>query len=168
MWLIALSLSPHNLHLLFCGVLHILALIWLVLMALFCAAIRRDSVSLLWFPFLSHVHIFSREMSLVYDYYYHYYYNNNNNNDNNNNPLGIVREIEVWTYEQMVYDQPRICHGEWDTQTLLGFWDQNGSPNLSQPTRCCYGQQKWEHLLNCELCCPSGPQSKIERIRKEG
>ena len=27
----------------------------LVLMALFCAAIRRDSVSLLWFPFLSHV-----------------------------------------------------------------------------------------------------------------
>ena len=47
MWLIVSSLSPHSLHLLFCCVLSILALIWLVLMALSCAAIRRDSVSLL-------------------------------------------------------------------------------------------------------------------------
>ena len=44
--LILSSLSPHNLHLLFCCVLSILVLIWLVLMGLFCAAIRRDSVSL--------------------------------------------------------------------------------------------------------------------------
>ena len=42
MWLMVSSLSPHHLHLLFCCVLSILALIWLVLMALFCAAIRRD------------------------------------------------------------------------------------------------------------------------------
>ena len=34
-------------------------------MALFCAAIRKDSVYLLRFPFLSHVHVFSSEMSLV-------------------------------------------------------------------------------------------------------
>ena len=53
MWLMVPSLSPHSLHLLFCCVLSILALIWLVLMALFCAAIRRDSVSLLKFPFLA-------------------------------------------------------------------------------------------------------------------
>ena len=46
MWLIVSSLSPHNLHLLFCWVLSIFALIWLVLMALSCADIRRDSVSL--------------------------------------------------------------------------------------------------------------------------
>ena len=65
MWLIVSSLSPHNLHLLFCCVLSILALIWLVLMALFCAAVRRGSVSLLRFPFLSHVYIFSCKMSLV-------------------------------------------------------------------------------------------------------
>ena len=45
--LIVLSLSPQNLHLLFCCVLSILALIWIFLMALFCAAIRRNSVSLL-------------------------------------------------------------------------------------------------------------------------
>ena len=54
-WLMVSSLSPHSLHLLFCWALSILALIWLVLMALSCAAIRRDSVSLLKFPFLSHV-----------------------------------------------------------------------------------------------------------------
>ena len=47
MWLMISSLSPHSLHLLFCWVLSILALIWLVLTALSCAAIRRDSVSLL-------------------------------------------------------------------------------------------------------------------------
>ena len=49
-WLMVSSLTPHCLHLLFCCVLSILALIWLVLRALFCAAIRRDSVSLLKFP----------------------------------------------------------------------------------------------------------------------
>ena len=62
MWLMVSSLSPHNLHLLFCCILSILALIWLVLIALFCVAIRRDSISLLRFPFLSH-----------YYYYYHYF-----------------------------------------------------------------------------------------------
>ena len=65
MWLIVLSLLPHNLHLLFCCVLSILALIWLVLMALFDASIRKDSVSLLRFPLLSHVHVFSCEMLLI-------------------------------------------------------------------------------------------------------
>ena len=34
-------------------------------MALFCAAIRRDSVSLLMFSFLSHIHVFSSKMKLV-------------------------------------------------------------------------------------------------------
>ena len=65
MWLVVSSLSPHNLHLLFCWVLSILALIWLVLMALFCAAIRRDSVSLLKFPFLSQVPVLSWEMLFI-------------------------------------------------------------------------------------------------------
>ena len=58
MWLIVSSLSAHGLHLLFCCVLSILALIWFVLMALSCAAIRRDSVSLLRFPFLRQVKVF--------------------------------------------------------------------------------------------------------------
>ena len=58
------SLLPQSLDLLFCCVLSILALIWLILMVLFCAAIRRDSVSLLKFPFLSHVQVLSCEMSI--------------------------------------------------------------------------------------------------------
>ena len=58
MWLIVSSLSSHYLHLLFCCVLSILALRWLVLMALFWVAIRRDSVSHLRFPFLSHIQVF--------------------------------------------------------------------------------------------------------------
>ena len=56
MWLAVSFLSPHSLHLLFCWVLSIIALIWLVLTALFCAAIRRDSYS-----------------SSSYYYYYYYY-----------------------------------------------------------------------------------------------
>ena len=65
MWLMGSSLSPHSLHLLFCYVLSILALIWLVLMALFCTAFRRDSISLLRFPFLSHVQVLSYEMLFI-------------------------------------------------------------------------------------------------------
>ena len=65
MWLIVSSVSPHSLHLLFCCVRSILGLIWLVLTALFCAAIRRDSVSLLKFPFLSQVKVLSYEMLFI-------------------------------------------------------------------------------------------------------
>ena len=65
MWLMVSYLSPHSLHLLLCCVLSILTLIWLVLMALFCATIRRDSVSLLKFPFLSHVQVLSCEMLFI-------------------------------------------------------------------------------------------------------
>ena len=49
MWLIVSSLLPHNLHLLFGNVFSILALIWLVLRVLFCAAIRRDPISLYYY-----------------------------------------------------------------------------------------------------------------------
>ena len=58
-------LLPHSLHLLFCCVLSILALILLVLMPLSCAAIRRDSVSLLKFPFFSQVLVFWCEMLFI-------------------------------------------------------------------------------------------------------
>ena len=58
-------LCHHSQHLLFCGVLSIFALIWLVLTALSRAAIRRDSVSLLRFPFLSHVQVLSCEMLVI-------------------------------------------------------------------------------------------------------
>ena len=63
-WLIISSPSPHNLYLLFSCILSILASIRLILMALFCATTRKVSVSLLQFPFLSHVHVYLYEMSL--------------------------------------------------------------------------------------------------------
>ena len=55
MWLSVSSLSPHNLYLLFCCILYILAFILWLIMALFCAAIRSNSVYLLRFLFLSHI-----------------------------------------------------------------------------------------------------------------
>ena len=64
MWLVVSSLSPH-LTLISYFAPSYLFLLWLVLMALFCAAIRRDSVSLLRFPFIRYIHVFLCEMSLV-------------------------------------------------------------------------------------------------------
>ena len=49
--------------------------------------------------------------------------------------VGIVPEFKIWPYQQMVYAEPNICSGECHTQTPLGFWHPNGSPNLSQTTR---------------------------------
>ena len=55
----------HRIALIYFCVLSILALIWLFLMALSCAAIRRDSVFRLRFPFLSQVHVFWSEMLFI-------------------------------------------------------------------------------------------------------
>ena len=52
-------------QMLFCCVSSILALIWMVFMALFRSAIRRDWVSLSKFPFLCHILVFLCEISFV-------------------------------------------------------------------------------------------------------
>ena len=69
----------------------------------------------------------------------------------------------------MVYTQPRICPGEWHTETPMGLWHTNRSPNLGKMTRPYNNQQqqKKENLQNFGLCCPSWPQSKIERKGNE-
>ena len=36
-------------------------------------------------------------------------------------PLGIVKEIEIWTYKQMIYAQARICPRKWEEQACVGF-----------------------------------------------
>ena len=59
LWLTVSSLFPYNLHLLFFCVLSIFALRSFVLMAMICAAIERDSVSLLSFSFRRHFQVFS-------------------------------------------------------------------------------------------------------------
>ena len=61
-------------------------------------------------------------------------------------PLGIVQEIEIWPYEQVVYARPRIRLGEWDAENPLGFWDTSRSPDLSQMTRPSDNQLKKENL----------------------
>ena len=72
----ALLYDVIKLHLLFCCVLSIFVLTWFVLMALFWAAIRRDSVSLIRFSFRSHDHVFLCVLSpvccLKYPYRYIY------------------------------------------------------------------------------------------------
>ena len=67
----------------------------------------------------------------------------------------------------MVYAQPNIYPREWDAQTLTGFWDLDGSPNVDQTTTPYNNQQGKENLPNCGLCCLRWPQSKSERKRKE-
>ena len=52
----------------------------------------------------------------------------------------------------MVYVQPRVCPGEWNAQTPLGFWDTNRSPNLGQTTRPSNNQHQEKNLPNCWVC----------------
>ena len=42
----------------------------------------------------------------------------------------------------MVYAQPRICLRKWHSQTPMGLWFTNGSPNLYPKTRSYNNQQK--------------------------
>ena len=42
----------------------------------------------------------------------------------------------------MVYTQSRIHLWKRNSQTSLGFWDTNGSPNLDQTTRLSYSKKK--------------------------
>ena len=63
MWMMVSSQSQHNPHLLFCCLIYFR--FDMVGLYNVCAAIRRNSVSLLRFPFLSHVHVFPCEIALV-------------------------------------------------------------------------------------------------------
>ena len=65
MWLMVSFLSPHNLRFLFCSVLSIFALIWLVHIALFYVALQERFIFSLKFSFLCHVHVFSCETPLI-------------------------------------------------------------------------------------------------------
>ena len=91
----------------------------------------------------------------------------------NADPQGIVQEIEIWLYEQMVYAQPSICPGEYDAQIPMGFWDKNGSSNPRQTTRPNQqkskqkkAKNKTEHLPNCGLYSPGWRRSIIEIKQK--
>ena len=63
MWLLVSSQSPYNLHLLFSCVLSILALVWLVLVVFFFSCYLERS--LIKFPFLRHLQVFSCEKLFI-------------------------------------------------------------------------------------------------------
>ena len=79
--------------------------------------------------------------------------------------LGIMQEVSVWSYEQMVYAQPRTHHRKWDAINCLGFWDKNGSSNLGQTTRPNDSQEKKENLPNDGLCRSGLHQGKAEKSK---
>ena len=39
-------------------------------------------------------------------------------------PRGILHEIKIWLFYQMVYAQTKICNGEWDAQNSLWIWNK--------------------------------------------
>ena len=76
--------------------------------------------------------------------------------------MGIVQEIEIRPHEQVIYAQPRICPGEWDAQSSVGFWDTNGTPNLYHMTRLCDSQQKKWPCQIVEFALPADHRIKIK------
>ena len=52
----------------------------------------------------------------------------------------------------MVYAQPRSCPRKWHTQTPMGLWHTNGSPNLDQKTRLYNNQQKKKKKRKKKTC----------------
>ena len=69
----------------------------------------------------------------------------------------------------MVYAQPSTYPGEWHTQTPMGLWHADRSPNLGQKTRSYCNQQKKkkEILQNCRLCCTTDQRSKLKESEKK-
>ena len=83
-------------------------------------------------------------------------------------PLGILQEISTWANEQMVYAQPRICPGEWHTQTPLELWHTNGSLNLSQTTRPYKNQQQKRELFKIvDFAVPADHRVKLNESEKK-
>ena len=70
----------------------------------------------------------------------------------------------------MVYAQPSICPGEWDTQTPLGFWDTNGSTNLGQTTRPHNNQQQQQQKKKTrkivDFAMPADQRLKLKENEK--
>ena len=74
-------------------------------------------------------------------------------------PLGIVQEIEVWPYEQMLYAQPRICPME--------FWHTHGSPNRGHTTRPFNNQQKKKRICRIlDFAVPAEHRVKLKECEK--
>ena len=83
-------------------------------------------------------------------------------------PRGIVQEMEIWPYEQMVYAQPNICPGEWHAQTPLGFGHTNGSPNLGQTISAYNNQQQKKRIYKIvNFAVPADHRGKLKESEKK-
>ena len=58
------------------------------------------------------------------------------------NPPWVAQKTEIRLFKKSGTCTTQNPQREWDTQHYLGFWDSNGSPNLSQTTRTSDRHQK--------------------------
>ena len=79
-----------------------------------------------------------------------------------------MQEIYILLYEQMVYAQGRTWLEEWDTQTLLGFWNINGSFNLSQKTWPYNNQKKKKRTYKIvDFVVPANNRVRLKESEKK-
>ena len=62
--------------------------------------------------------------------------------------------------------KPGICPGKWDAQTPLGFWNLNGSPNLSQTIIPSHSQPKKTLHRKVDFAVPADHRIKLKESEK--
>ena len=68
----------------------------------------------------------------------------------------------------MVYQQPSTCPRKWHTQTPMGLWHTNGSPNLDQKNRPYNNQQQKKKKI-CKIvdfAVPADHRIKLKECEK--
>ena len=66
----------------------------------------------------------------------------------------------------MVYAKPRTCPRKWYTQTPVGLWYTNGSPNLGPKTRSYNNQQKKRICKIVDFAVPADHRIKLKECEK--
>ena len=67
----------------------------------------------------------------------------------------------------MVYAQPSTCPRKWHTQTAMGLWYTNGSPNLGQKTRPNNNQQQKKRICKIvDFAVPADHRIKLKECEK--
>ena len=85
--------------------------------------------------------------------------------DGEGDPLGIVQEIEIWPYYQMVRAQTRIYPREWDAENSLVIWNTNGSSNPCQKVRPSNNYQKMRICRNVDFTVIADHRIKIKECQ---
>ena len=67
----------------------------------------------------------------------------------------------------MVYAQPSIYPGEWHTDTPMGIWHTNGSPNLRPKTRLHNNQQQKRICKIVGFAVPVDHRIKLKESQKK-